>query len=493
MKKFTHPSKWVMTGALLVALGINVPFKNQPTPEQSADFASTLQEGVVHGKIYTPKGVVPVKYIDNGEDQVLAIIPKKMTEGQICDNCGYESISLNVKNKNDIDALNVALLQAIQKDPSAHIPQSSEVVSSRVDTNIGNEIQDPFDTILKACARHKERAQKLDCLSDRYVKLLNRKNSNISAEDAMSFYQRHLESNIRAELSDARRIINKTRRASMDMNQWQSLQDSDDMLKNPSEMREDALKVVRRLLAELPSQYENIRKRLVNAEVMFATEEAKELEQTFKQARDSRNPSESVYLFKEGELRRQDLQGLLQDMSYHTSAGLSKASSSDIINRDLQSQYEKFFNDFATKTQSGMWTNPYDFMGGTVSPLPTVPNLDQRQRNPGRGVPATGQIGIQGGAQAGPVLSNRTGMSQPESVNAPALSGRGTVQQGTTLPQTTFNGSSAAPTIQGQSVDMQLNSQIFQDSYSNNGVSFGTVAPASPESLRERAIIRGRQ
>ncbi|AHI06971.1 hypothetical protein BDW_12355 [Bdellovibrio bacteriovorus W] len=488
MKNFTHPNKWVMTGALLVALGFNVPFKSQPTPEQSADFASTLQEGVVHGKIYTPKGVVPVKYIDNGEDQVLAIIPKKMTEGQICDNCGYESISLNVKNKNDIDALNVALLQAIQKDQATALPQRSEVAGSRIDSNIQNEIKDPFETILKACARYKERAQKLDCLSDRYIKLLSRKDSNISAEDAMSFYQRHLESGIRGELTDARRLINKMRRASMDMSQWQSWQDSDDMLKDPSEMREETLKIIRTLISGLPSQYENVRKRLVNAEVMFATEDAKELEQTFKQARDSKNPSESVYLFKEGELRRQDLQGLLQDMAYHTSAGLSKASSSDFINRDLQAQYEKFFSDFAVRVQNGMWTNPYDFMGGSVSPLPTVPNLDQRQRNPGRGTTT-------GGMQTGPVLSNRTSLDQPGVMTGPVLSNRtginqpGVITGPNIVPQTSFSGSSTAPMIQGQGVDMQLNS----DTYTNNGVSFGTVGPASAESLRERATIRGRQ
>lgn len=489
MKNFTHPNKWVMTGALLVALGFNVPFKSQPTPEQSADFASTLQEGVVHGKIYTPKGVVPVKYIDNGEDQVLAIIPKKMTEGQICDNCGYESISLNVKNKNDIDALNVALLQAIQKNPVSELPQRTEVAGSKVDSNIPAEVQDPFETILKACARYKERAQKLDCTSDRYIKLLSRKDSNISAEDAMNFYQRHLESAIRSELSDARRLINKVRRASTNMSQWQSLQDSEELLKNPSEMREEALKVIRGLVAGLPSQYENVRKRLVNAEVMFATEEAKELEQTFKTARDNRNPSESVYLYKEAEMRRQDLQGLLQDMSYHTSAGLSKASSSDLINRDLQSQYEKFFSDFATKIQNGMWTNPYDFMGGTVSPLPGVPNLDQRQRNPGRGA-STGQVGVQGGAQSGPALSGRGSLNQPGEMRG----SNGATQPGTTsnLPQRTFNGSSTAPMIQGQGVDMQLNSTT-QEEYTNNGVSFGTVGPASAESLRERAINRGRQ
>ena len=81
MKSFTAPKKWALTATLLAVLGFNVSFNNNTDGIASADFASTSSE--IEGKIHTAKGVIPVKYLNGGDDKVLAIIPKTMTEGKI--------------------------------------------------------------------------------------------------------------------------------------------------------------------------------------------------------------------------------------------------------------------------------------------------------------------------------------------------------------------------------------------------------------------------
>lgn len=459
MKTFTYPhKKWVMTGALLAVLGFNVSF-NSHTKDgiASADFASTLAEGVVQGKIYTANGVVPVKYIDNGEDKVLAIVPKRMTEGKVCDTCGFDSIPLNVKNKEDIDALNVELLKAMEK---AKVKPAAATTTTAVEGSEGERDvkKSAFDAIEKACARNKENSEILSCTAEKFVALLKKKSDPaIEKSDATDFYRENIESLIKSELTESRRIANRVRRASVNMSQWSILQDSDDTMKNPAEMREETLKVVRSLISGIPSKYEDVRKRLLLAETEMIKAEAQELQQTFVQARDSKDPSQGVYLFKEGELRRADLQTLLQDMGYHTSAGLDKAVSTRDLSSDLQRQYESYFNDFAKRIQSGMWENPYAFMGagnGNTT-LPGV-NLDPRLTNPGRN---TGTIGTPG-------ISTRTGATMnatgTQTILVPVQ-----VPAGTALPQV------GIPT-------------------QNNGVSFGTMGPASPEALRMRSEIQNR-
>ncbi|WP_374075469.1 hypothetical protein [Bdellovibrio bacteriovorus] len=462
MKTFTYPhKKWVMTGALLAVLGFNVSFNSHSKDGiASADFASTVAEGVVQGKIYTAKGVVPVKYIDNGEDKVLAIVPKKMTEGKVCDTCGYDSIALSVKNKEDIDSLNVELMKAMEKQLKEKKPEVAEADAS-AEGQEGDKVvkKSPLEAIEKACSRHKENADILSCTAEKFVAALKKKSDPaIEKTDALDFYREHIESLVKSELTEARRIANRVRRASVNVSQWSIMEDSDDTMKNPSDIREETLKVVRSIISGIPSKYEDVRKRLLLAETEMIKAEAQELQQTFIQARDSKDPSQGVYLFKEGELRRADLQTLLQDMGYHTTAGLDKAVSTRDLSYDLQRQYESYFSDFSKRIQEGMWTNPYSFMGagnGNTT-LPGV-NLDPRFANPGRN---SGTVGTPG-------ISSRTGAN----MNA-------TGTQTILVPVQVPAGTTSVPQI---GIPTQ-----------NNGVSFGTMGPASADSLRMRTEIQNR-
>lgn len=427
MKTFTliPKHKWVMTTALLAVLGFNVSFNSHQAGIASADFASTSGD-LVESKLVTVDGVMPVKYVNNGESEVLAIVPKKLTEGKVCDNCGYETIPLTTKNKSDIDALNVQLLKALQKaKPKTEVAREEDAVE--VAEEDVPEKKDPFESIEKACRRHKSNSDVLTCTTDKFIAILKKKKGpEIDKLDALDFYKEKIESAIRFEISEARRLANRARRASVTPSQSQNLMNSDDwasepgdILQNAAEMREGALKVIRTILAGTPSKYEEIRKRLLSAETEIARDEARELQQTFIQARDSKDPSQGVYLFKEGELRRVDLQDLIRSMQYHSNAGLAKARSGNDLNSELQAHYETYMNNFFEKMNEGMWTNPYGFMGGggNTTTLPGV-DLAGRMANPSRKI----IIPVQ-----------------------------------------------------------------------NNGVGFGTLIPASPESLRMRAENRQRQ
>lgn len=454
MKTFTHPQKkWVLTGALLAVLGFNVSFNSHENGIASADFASTVEEGVVQGKIYTAKGVVPVKYIDNGEDKVLAIVPKKMTEGKVCETCGYESINLTVKNKKDIDALNVELVKVMSQTKNT---VASDTVA---EGQQGDEkIKKDFFASIEKCDSKKSNADILACRTDKFIRILKSNGKDIEKEAAFDYYKENIETLIAGEIVESRRIVNRQRRSSVMAGQWYTFQDSDDSMKSPSEMRNNALDKIRELISGVPSKFEDIRKRLITAETEMVKAEAQELQQTFVQARDSKDPALGNYLFQEGQLRRNDLTSLMRDMLDSTHSGLDAVRSGD-MNASLKNQYMDYFNQFMQRMYNGMNTDVYNFTGagnGNTT-LPGV-NLDSRLQNPGR--------------NSGTVLPNGAISSRTGATLTPGAATQ-TILVPIQVP-VTGNGASQL-TIPTE----------------NNGVQFGTMVPASPEALRMRAQIRG--
>jgi hypothetical protein len=390
MKTFTYPQKnWVMTAALLAVLGLNVSVNNNNQKLNSGDFAST---NVIESEIITKDGVMPIKYINNGGSGVLAIIPKKMTEGKVCDSCGYETIAITSQNKEDIKALNVQLLRTLEKNRGT----GEAAVGVQATTTVGAatpEKKNPFESVEKSCKRYDEKSEALTCNAEKFIETLRRKSSpEIEKADALDFYKANIETAIRSQIVDARRLANNVRRALGRPAQSNFLRDSEEFLNDPSEsmkkaaqMREDALKAVRTIISGIPAKYEDIRKALINAETAIATEEAREVQQTFIAARDSKDPSQGVYLFKEGELRRVDLIDLLDSMKYYSDSGLLRANRASDISSNLQTEYENYINNFINKMREGVWKNPYSFVGntGAGSMVPGA-NMGQRISNPGR-------------------------------------------------------------------------------------------------------------
>ncbi|WP_373998247.1 hypothetical protein [Bdellovibrio bacteriovorus] len=452
MKTFTYPThKWVLTATLLAVLGLNVSFNTHTAGVASADFASTEGEGITPSKIYTADGVVPVKYIDNGEDKVLALVPKKMTEGKACDSCGYESYPLSVKNKEDIDSLNVALMKAIgarlttQEKPKAEAAQ--EVVADS-----DAEKKSILDQVAESCHALKE-SRVYNCLATKFVAALKSKDKskNITAEEALDFYNEEIKPRLLSKASDARRAYERSLRVSMGQDALNSLESSDGLMSNSRDLIEELSKSVRELIEQVPGKYESTRKALLTAHTDIIKFEAAQYKTALNRELTTTNTQEYPYLqyarMKQGE----NLESIFQTFHQNTTLGLQGAASKGFITNEQENQYYRLLNEFNTSLTNAIFNN-----GTALNGVVTTPTLDLNARllNPGRGV-APGTVT--------PGVSTRTGSNL-------------TVSPGVVVqPQVT------APTT--------LPNFLPQ---TNNGVSFGTVNPISPQSLQQRLDIRGR-
>ena len=165
--KFTYTQKkWAMTGVLLAVLGFNVSMNKHTDGIASADFASESGD-LVESKIATADGVLNVKYIKSGENEVMAVIPK-VTEGKTCDVCGttYTLDASLEKNKSNIDELNVQLLKQIAKGKPLQAPRETAVEPASLQENkpsLEEKTAKSLARIKQICA---DTTPYSDCISD---------------------------------------------------------------------------------------------------------------------------------------------------------------------------------------------------------------------------------------------------------------------------------------------------------------------------------------
>lgn len=133
---------WMTSFFLLSALALNVSIHNSSEPRlDSADFAtkappaeseasdkaeenSEKKEEIetIKDQLPTADGLVPVTYHKISENKTMAVVPQ-MTESGVCDECDTKQYTLSIsleKNKDNLDALKVALLKsmAVTKEKS---------------------------------------------------------------------------------------------------------------------------------------------------------------------------------------------------------------------------------------------------------------------------------------------------------------------------------------------------------------------------------------
>lgn len=209
MKPFTYAQKkWAMTACLLSALTFTVSMNSHEGGLASAEFASSSD--LVEGKLTTDKVAIPVKYVKSGDNEVLAVVPK-VTEGKMCDVCGT-TYTLNMsfdKNKDDIDALNIALLKeinsnrkvkkasaAVEDDEDSDKPTKQDLENER---RLAKKKRDKTSLInsLKYCDADNAVDQS-ECLVDNYVSRLE--SGKIDKDVALEVFKSHVESKIAAAL-----------------------------------------------------------------------------------------------------------------------------------------------------------------------------------------------------------------------------------------------------------------------------------------------------
>ncbi|CAE78151.1 hypothetical protein AB1A81_15340 [Bdellovibrio bacteriovorus] len=456
--KFTYPQKkWVLTSALLAVLGFNVSFNTHNDGIASADFASTSGD-LTESKVYTAEGVMPVKYIDNGDEEVLALVPKRTTEGKVCEGkCGYDTIVLSAKNKSDIDALNVELMKKLAEQPAAAKKKVAKEEVAEADAEATGEEEvvakkkvSPLDRIMKRdCSTEYNEAATLSCAKNKFVEALkdSKKSKDISAEDALEFYKKEIQPRLVAQLSEARRITSAQRRAATNPSAWQSYRASEDFDRSPTDIHEminSSLAVVEDLIIKVPSKYEAVRSRVILAETEILKFEAQQIK-----------AQESAKNYPEAGAKLHETTLLKEAMYALTQQSLRTALSNDTITDVQSNAYNRFMDEFYKNINTLLGPNG-QLPTGTSTIDPSI-NLSPRLQNPGRISGTTSTIG--------------------------------TLPTTPTTPGTIPSGVSSRT---GATLSTQSQSQLSVHPNSG-GVTFGTPRDATAEALQQRALIRGRQ
>lgn len=397
MKTFTYPqTKWVMTGALLIALGFTVSFNKSAQLGGSMDFSSTekpADESLLQGKtskVYTPKGAIPVRYLDNGENKVLAIVPIRMTtEGKVCDSCGFETIPLvDVKNKEDIEGLNVKLMQAFEKK----LTEKSEKVTSEEsgkDKKEEKEKTDHFAKIEKECkspgkdADSADRSEHLECMTKAFLEILNndKLKKEISSSDASRFFKKEIQPFFVKQIRSARDMHARYSRM---FGAREGFARQDDAGKSASSLLNDVYTQMGELVAEIPSKYESLRENIIQEQSQILKYEASLVKDSYNRATDKNlSPEEfpsAVINFESKNLQYNYMRELLRGTSMDA---LQSAQTSDNISIDLQDGYNKFIQKMMVDLQTQMLNNS----------LAPASSIDITARTSGqRGALSTGSV-----------------------------------------------------------------------------------------------------
>lgn len=458
-------NKWVLTSALLATLGFNISFNKHEAGIATADFASTLAEGVVEGNLQTAKGLIPVRYIGDGDNKVIAIIPKGMkTEGdvfKVCETCGYESISLKVETTTTLENLNVALLAAIEKTRDTVVTEKASAEEANVAISELPEDADHFASLEKCDDKSSESAV-LDCRTSGFLKIVKNKRIKVSEEAALEYYKDSIEPLLAKQITESRRALNAQRRASVMPNQWFNFESNLDA-EDPNFLRQEILQTIETLISDLPTGQKKVRDRVQVTQTLILKAEALELQQTMNNSKNTSDPAMSVYLMQEGNLRKYDLESLMNGMLTTTHSGLQMAD----ITASQKNQYMGYMNNYVSQMYQGMNTNIYGFIDGSgaVSTLPVM-TLDGRVQSGGR----ISTLPVTQGASADQIFQQQGQMFTGQTSSV------------VVLPQSTIGATSISPTGQVL-IPLGIPTQ-------NIGIQFGVESPISQESIQLRQLQR---
>nr|BFD60833.1 hypothetical protein CKG001_29400 [Bdellovibrio sp. CKG001]BFD64246.1 hypothetical protein BdHM001_29270 [Bdellovibrio sp. HM001] len=461
--KFTYPQKkWVLTTALLAVLGVNVSFNSHSDGIASADFASTSGD-LMESKVYTADGVMPVKYIDNGDEEVLALVPKKTTEGKICtDKCGYDTITLSVKNKSDIDSLNVELMKQLAKESAASkkkVVKKEEVEEDAVEATeevAEKKKVDYFAGIRQACKNSDSDIEKTDCYAERLPDLLE-SNKKITTQEANQFFTKEVQPSLLRSLSQGRNAAYfAAHAANLNNPAFNTFENRELVAEGQSKLAE-ILSSYEKFISNMPASHETIRQKVFIAQSEILKYEASLHQDIVNRIKASKDPNETAALIVEKDKIQIGASSLANSFTTANNEAISAGQFIGNISDANAKAYRELLSRLNIEAANIHW-------GTTPATQVTVPSIDlsARMQNPGRGA----NIGVIPGVT--PVQNSQIGVIP---------------QQGTT---TVPAGTNPVSTRTGATLSAPLTT-------SGGGVSFGTPREATAEALQMRQQIRGRQ
>lgn len=362
MKTITYTQKkWAMTGCLLLALGFNLSIHKSVGEVRSVDLASETADS----EIATRNGVVKVTYIKKG-DKTQAVV----TEGTLCAGCGG-SLELNTKFTANLQDLNVALLKAVADGEEDQVKISEDrsdrsVRREKLDyrdknirSNLLAEIEDECSDTEAEDADDKN--MQLACYSEEFEKLFKSKNkSKLNESELSRFFKTNIESLIRAQIIDTRRMASGARHGS-----------EENSIEEASNLRKETLSSLEKLISWIPAKHESIRKGLINLESKLLEEEALATKEQFLAADRMRatDPATATVLLREAQLRTLDLTGLANGLSETTRFAADRSLRYNTSNTETMTAYVQALQKNIDSVKAGM-VNPLTY-------TPTMIYLDQ--------------------------------------------------------------------------------------------------------------------
>lgn len=401
MKTFNYPqSKWVMTGALLIALGFTVSFNKSSQLGGSMDFSSTektadmlADESLMQAKtatLKTGKGDIPVRYIDGGKDRVLAIVPLRMTTaGAACHTCGYEMVPLvDIKNKDDLTALNDKLKEAYQKKLTDKAVEAAaekktekvaEATSEKATTvaveekpkekEKEKEEVDHFARIEKRCGKlEKNSLEMLNCKKDEFLAILSDKklSKDISPSEALAYYKAEINSGILKQMSEMRKIRNREMRASMGSSSLLNLR-MEESFESPEQILEEVSSVLSSVIADTNGKFESVRKQAITAQSDILKAQAAQYKQVVEKIDNNKDLQyDPRTLWVERQYRANDFDNAYRLLMPSSREAINTAYMNDNISDELQTQYERYFSQFNTSIQKALFAQGDGLNGVTV-------------------------------------------------------------------------------------------------------------------------------
>lgn len=468
MKKFTYQQKrWIMATALLAVLAVNVSF-NPHKEVGSANFASSATEddepaveedetqvyegSYIKTHVENKKGFkIPVKYINNGENQVLAIVSKIDTEGRICKNCDPSLIQLSeLENIENIDVLNKALLKKIDKPKTKLAEEDLIEEEDNEELAAVEESETPkkktaLEKIKISCER-RSREDVLSCIKDEFINVLTTRSKakKIESSEAQRFYKREIEDRL------IRQIINAKAVSSVNYETFK-------------ETVNESAKIISDLIAAMPEKYESIRDSLVDAEQTILSFKARQYKKQQASLLTTKDYSSNFnYLKERTDILEDELTYMHDTLGLRTEQALDVAARKGILLPDVYYQYKEEIEKSNAAVLNYIAGRGPLLNGVTI--LPTV-DLGNRIRASGRaGSLGTSSINSAISSRASSTLSSTQTGLVPVTVYA-------TPDGRIVIPEDADNGRLAIP--------------------ENTGISFGKVTPITPHALQMRTQIRG--
>lgn len=471
MKKFTYQQKrWVMATALLAVLAVNVSF-NPHKEVGSANFASRATEddeavveeevevpvfegSYIKTKVRTRHGMMSVRYLNNGENGVLAVVPKLNTQGQFCPTCGYRTISLtSIENIEDVGGLNDALASIVDKSKIKRTKDEEEDLSEEEDNKELASVEEPetpkkktaLEKIKISCER-RSREDVLPCIKEEFINVLTsrHKAKKIGSSEAQRFYKEEIEDRL------LRQIINAKAVSSVNYVTFK-------------EKVNESAKIISDLIAAMPEKYESVRDSLVDAEQTILSFKARQYKENQVRTLTTKDWTSFPRFMEQTRILEDELTYMHDTLGLRTEDALNLAVKKGILLPDVYDQYKEEVEKSNAAVLNYIAGRGPLLNGVTISP---VVDLSDRIRASGRiqGSLGTSSINSAISSRASSSLtSTQTGLV-PVTVYA-------TPDGRIVIPENTDNGRLIIP--------------------ENTGISFGEVTPITPRALQTRTQIRG--